>query len=121
MFKKLHIKVCEIQENLVAFQITEQSHRGTRFATGRKFIPSFNKHMCMASCDCPEWDDDPNNTTLYVAGKDRTQDDAHIIVNDQIFKLILLMILEYNQKYNKNKLGLSDVVEDIEIWVRHIC
>lgn len=121
MFKKLHVRIYCVAENDIGLQITEQSHRGDEFSNdarlsytpGYKYI-SHEKKICLVSCEVPDWD----GYNLFVRGDSIDEDDRVLSIPFRYVDKVLSIILEYNQYYNKNKLFLRDVVENIAIWER---
>lgn len=119
MLKKLHIKILGIEDRFVEFQIIEQSHIENAFGDDSyRFTPHFIG-IHMESEDYPDWDVDEDVAILCVRGCERDEDLNSIYVEDESFNKVLRMILEYNQKYNKNTLELRDVVENLALWEKY--
>lgn len=119
MFKKLHIRIEDVRYSIVAFKITEQSHRRDEFGDdvgdSSSFTPSIGHELYMSSDTVPEWETELSPKILFVRGEDKDGDDNILLVDKSDFSLITQMILEYNQQYNNNSIDLSDVVEGLEL------
>lgn len=118
MFKKLHIRIDEYINSSVKFHITEQSHRKDDFGEGVYHPSRFSAFddLDIDSVDYPDWDGGTDFGILYVRGDERDEDLSPVYVDREKLEKIMMGILKYNQHFNKNKLVLSDVVENLELW-----
>lgn len=113
MFKKLHIRITSVREKVVRIKITEQSHRCDDFSyTGDTFNESNPIRIC--SMANPAF----ANDMLYVKGSLERRDSHVVMIPCTQFNDVLGAVLSYNEAFNKNKLELNDVVENLKLWER---
>lgn len=112
MFKKLKIKIVDVCSGGVSIVITEQSHRGNSFWDYSDRCVKAGNPVGLYSIAAP---DCPNKLALFVRGGHKEHDDNRLTLYNDMVDDVFDMILYYNQHYNKNKLELADVVENLHL------
>lgn len=122
MFKKLNLRITTISASSVILIITDQTSRGRYFnplgEDSRFFSDSaISKDIRIISDGSPQWLSD----TLFVRGSLGRLDMNRIDIHITRIMPALNLVLAYNQRYNRNKLQLCDVVEGLDLLEEEVC
>ncbi len=81
----------------VVIVILEQTHRGTKFATGSRTFKASNG-LYLTSAACP----DAGGRTFYVRGDRREDDSRQFLVPLAYIEQLRVAVREYNKAHNGN-------------------
>lgn len=96
--RHIEISVVRVEEHIVTFRISRQTHREENFTpNGRKFKSSSG--YSISSCSCPEYDG--QRSILFVRGCNSYNDDIPVTVPLSNFAKIMQAVTEYNETDGK--------------------